>query len=119
MDAIATMERDLTWSRLRGCFSRASENPNFLGLLFVAPAELIARVAAAHNMPLYCGEWGCIALPARTGRAPGSLRWYADMRRVLEERGIAWATWDGKGSFGLVEEDGTVDEELVRVLLDG
>lgn len=55
MDAIATMERDLTWSRLRGCFSRASENRNFLGLLFVAPAELILLMFLAY--PFFLGLW--------------------------------------------------------------
>lgn len=55
MDAIATMERDLTWSRLRGCFSRASENPNFLGLVFVAPAELILLMFLAY--PFFLGLW--------------------------------------------------------------
>ena len=55
MDAIATMERDLTWSRLRGCFSRASENPNFLGLVFVAPAELILLMFLAY--PFCLGLW--------------------------------------------------------------
>jgi len=49
------MERDLTWSRLRGCFSRASENPNFLGLLFVAPAELILLMFLAY--PFFLGLW--------------------------------------------------------------
>jgi len=55
LDAIATMERDLTWSRLRGCFSRASENRNFLGLLFVAPAELILLMFLAY--PFFLGLW--------------------------------------------------------------
>ncbi len=55
MDAIATMERDLTWSRLRGAFSRASENRNFLGLLFVAPAELILLMFLAY--PFCLGLW--------------------------------------------------------------
>jgi len=49
------MERDLTWSRLRGCFSRASENRNFLGLLFVAPAELILLMFLAY--PFFLGLW--------------------------------------------------------------
>jgi endoglucanase len=81
-------------------------------------ADLLEKPLAVRErtgLPLYCGEWGCIHKSPRADR----LRWYADMRAVLEERGIAWATWDWKGGFGLVKGDGSgeVDEEMARVLL--
>jgi endoglucanase len=64
--------------------------------------SMIARpVACARKLglPLYCGEWGAI------DKAPMELRvrWYSDMRSVLEENHIGWATWDFKGSFGLMK----------------
>jgi endoglucanase len=55
------------------------------------------KVAKGLGLPLYCGEWGAI------DRAPMELRvrWYRDMRSVLEENQIGWATWDFQGGFGL------------------
>lgn len=55
MDAIATMEQSSGWSRIRKGFSQACENPNFLGFLFVAPAELLLLIFLAY--PLLLGLW--------------------------------------------------------------
>ena len=55
MDAIATMERNLSWSRLREGFSRALDNPTVLGFLFVAPAELMLLMFLAY--PFFLGLW--------------------------------------------------------------
>lgn len=65
-------------------------------------ASMIAKPLARSKqlgLPLYCGEWGVI------DRAPMEprVRWYADVRSVLEENHIGWATWDFKGSFGLLK----------------
>jgi multiple sugar transport system permease protein len=49
------MERNLSWHRLREGFSRACENPTFLGFLFVAPAELLLLMFLAY--PLLLGLW--------------------------------------------------------------
>lgn len=52
--------------------------------------------------PLYCGEFGCRLVtpePART-------RWYQDLVSVFEEFGIAFANWDYRGGFGLLDADG-------------
>ena len=61
-------------------------------------AKPVAR-AKQLNLPLYCGEWGAI------DKAPMELRvrWYEDMRAVLEANNIGWATWDFKGGFGLMK----------------
>ncbi len=55
MDAIATTNRNLSWYRLREGFSRACENPTFLGFLFVAPAELLLLMFLAY--PFFLGLW--------------------------------------------------------------
>ena len=63
-------------------------------------ASMIAKpleVARRTSLPLYCGEWGVIDKAPTEAR----VRWYQDMRSVLEDNGIAWATWDYKGGFGL------------------
>jgi endoglucanase len=71
------------------------------------------NVSKKHNLPLYCGEWGCYRTTPREAR----LAWYEDVRSILEENNIAWANWDYKGGFSIVERGGQPDDELVRVLL--
>lgn len=59
-------------------------------------------VRAETGLPLYCGEFGCY------DRTPTPLRlaWYRDILAVFDEYGIAWANWDYKGSFGIVDQTG-------------
>jgi endoglucanase len=76
--------------------------------------EMIAKpleVARKLNLPLYCGEWGCIDKAPMAPR----VRWYEDMRAVLEENQIGWATWDYKGGFGLVK-NGQPVTPVIRAL---
>ncbi len=68
-------------------------------------------VAKKHNLPLYCGEWGCLDTVPEDAR----LRWYSDMKTVLEGNNIGWATWDYKGGFGIVK-DGKEVTGLIKVL---
>lgn len=70
-------------------------------------------LARATGLPLYCGEWGALPKAPR----PDRLRWYADMRGVLEKYGVGWATWDWKGGFGVVDRARKVDDGLAAVLL--
>jgi multiple sugar transport system permease protein len=55
VDAIAASEQTDTPSGLRHRFSQALENPTVLGLLFVAPAELLLLVFLAY--PFLLGLW--------------------------------------------------------------
>ncbi len=59
-------------------------------------------VADRTGHRLYCGEFGCYE------HTPSDIReaWYRDVATVLSELGIAWANWDYKGSFGLVDKNG-------------
>lgn len=54
------------------------------------------------GLPLYCGEFGCF------DRTPAELRiaWYRDILAVFDAYDIAWANWDYKGSFGIVDNHG-------------
>ncbi|GAB4235494.1 MAG: glycoside hydrolase family 5 protein [Acidobacteriota bacterium] len=72
------------------------------------PLELAKKL----RLPLYCGEWGVYRRAPREPR----LRWYRDMRSVLEANGIGWATWDYKGGFGIVDAEGGRDRELIGIL---
>ena len=54
------------------------------------------EVARRLNLPLYCGEWGCIDDAPMDAR----VRWYQDVCAVLDGKPIGWATWDYQGGFG-------------------
>ncbi len=70
-------------------------------------------MAKEYNLPLYCGEWGCL----RTVPDAARLQWYRDVKSVLEENNIAWATWDYKGGFGIINKENKEEKELIRVLV--
>lgn len=78
-------------------------------------ADLAQPLAAAQRsgLPLYCGEFGVIKL------APWPVReaWYRDIVGVFTEHGIGWANWDYKGSFALVEPDGS-SSGVAEAMLD-
>lgn len=65
------------------------------------------------GLQLYCGEWGCLPSVPRQDR----LQWYRDVRHVLEKNQIAWAHWDYKGSFGIVNKNLEPDDDLIQTLL--
>lgn len=69
-------------------------------------------IAKKYILPLYCGEWGSLSTVPDEAR----LQWYRDMKRVLEENNINWATWDYKGSFGIVNSTGEEETELINIL---
>lgn len=71
------------------------------------------RRSRETGLPLYCGEFGVHY------KAPIEVRdrWYADIISLFDEHGIAWANWDYKGGFGLLNSDGS--ETGVRSLLMG
>jgi len=51
--------------------------------------------------PVYCGEFGC------SKEVPINLRnlWYRDIVECLKNADIAWAHWDWKGNFGILDKD--------------
>jgi endoglucanase len=70
-------------------------------------------IGKKYGLPLYCGEWGCLSTVPDAAR----LQWFRDVKSVLEENNIGWATWDYKGGgFGIVNSSGNEDKELVKVL---
>jgi endoglucanase len=75
--------------------------------------------AKALGLQLYLGEFGCLPSVPRADR----LAYYADIVKVAESNGMAWANWDYKGDFGIVGFDRKKmetlqpDAELIRVLL--
>ncbi len=78
--------------------------------------ELIQKslaTAGKYDLPLYCGEWGCLSTTPRQAR----LQWYEDVRSILEANNIAWANWDYRGGFGIVGRDRQPDEGLIKALI--
>ena len=69
-------------------------------------------VAKKYNLPLYCGEWGCLNTVPDAAR----LQWYRDIKKVLEENNIGWATWDYKGGFGIIKKNNEEEKELIKIL---
>jgi len=81
-----------------------------------AMAARLAKPLAVRQrtgLPLYCGEFGCLPTVPRESR----LHWYRDIVSIFRELDIAYANWDYKGGFGLFHKDGSVDEELVKILM--
>jgi len=70
-------------------------------------------IAKKYDLPLYCGEWGCLSTVPDEAR----LQWYRDVKSVLEENHIAWATWDYKGSFGIINDENKEEKELIQILV--
>ncbi len=70
-------------------------------------------IAKKHGLQLYCGEFGSYP----TTNEDDMLRWYSDMISILEENNIAWANWDYKGGFGVVDSQGEPKENLVETLM--
>ncbi|MEP7109190.1 MAG: glycoside hydrolase family 5 protein [Ferruginibacter sp.] len=68
--------------------------------------------AKKYNLPLYCGEWGCLATVPDAAR----FQWYKDVKTVLEENNIGWATWDYKGGFGIIKKQ-VEEKELINILV--
>ena len=58
------------------------------------------EAAEKHGLPLYCGEFGAY----RNAPDDVRFRWYGDVISILEARNIAWAAWDLKGGFAVLNE---------------
>jgi endoglucanase len=73
--------------------------------------------AKEHDLPLYCGEWGCLRTLPRDQR----LQWHRDMSQILKEENLVNAMWEYKyHEFGIRhEQTNESDDELVDIILNG
>ncbi len=70
------------------------------------------KVAKAHHLQLYCGEFGVYPkIPDET-----MLRYYTDLCDIFRQNGIAYCHWCYKGDFPVVNSDGTPKTKLVSIL---
>jgi len=65
------------------------------------------------NLSLYCAEWGCSPAVPR----PDLIRWYSDVKHILEKYGIPWTIWDYKGRFGIVDKNRIPIQDLIDTVL--
>jgi endoglucanase len=73
--------------------------------------QIAVDYARARNLPLYCGEFGCYP------STPMELREkvYRDWISIFDENGIAWAHWNYKNDFPVLD---TETLELISELVD-
>jgi endoglucanase len=75
--------------------------------------QLPIEYARKRNLPLYCGEYGCIENAPRESR----LAWYSDMISVFDKNNISSANWDYKAEFGIYHRDSREpDKELIEII---
>lgn len=81
--------------------------------------DVAVNFKTTRNVRLFCGEFG-VYIP----NSPHADRvyWYDVVRKYLEEKGIAWTTWDYQGGFGLFKKgtselfDYDLDTEILKSL---
>jgi endoglucanase len=70
----------------------------------VAHVKSLIDIAAAfqntRRVTVFCGEFGVYRLTCRNEHR---VAWYETVRQYLEEKGIAWTSWDYQGGFGLFQ----------------
>lgn len=67
--------------------------------------------ATAMGRKLYLGEFGCLRGAGEENR----LRWFRDVVSLCEKYGIAYASWDYKGAFGIIDK-GQIQVEMLNIL---
>ncbi len=66
--------------------------------------DIAAQFKQTRQVPVFCGEFGVLM---DYSRPADRVFWYNEVRRYLEEKGIAWTSWDYHYGFGLFNPGGT------------
>jgi endoglucanase len=69
--------------------------------------------AAAMGRKAYLGEFGVID----GADEPSMVRWYRDIVAICEKYDIGYTTWDYKGGFGILRDNGQPWQEKIDALL--
>lgn len=69
--------------------------------------------AAAMGRKAYLGEFGVID----GADEPSMIRWYRDIVAICEKYDIGYTTWDYKGGFGILRDNGQPWQEKIDALL--
>ncbi|WP_192821572.1 cellulase family glycosylhydrolase [Rufibacter sp. LB8] len=94
-------------SSLRGTWLEGAYN-NYGNEGTVARVKQLIDIAAnfkqTRQVPVFCGEFGVYM---KNSRPQDRVFWHETVRRYLEEKGIAWTTWDYHHEFGLFTQGGS------------
>jgi len=63
--------------------------------------DIAVNFKTSRNVDVYCGEFGVYIPNSDTA---DRVYWYQIVKDYLEEKGIAWTTWDYQGGFGLFKK---------------
>jgi endoglucanase len=114
--AIARIVADLRRRRdadLAGEFDRALAQP-WTKATIEAQFASLAAWGRAHAVPIILNEFGVLRFKApRTAR----LEWLRDVRAAAEADNFGWAHWDYREGFGLLDESGRPDLQVIDALL--
>jgi endoglucanase len=98
---------------LASAIDRALEKPWAKGTI-ERQFSALADWGRAHSAPIILNEFGVLRFKAaRTAR----LAWLRDVRETAEANGFGWAHWDYREGFGLLDNAGKPDGELIEALL--
>jgi len=107
----------LRWTWVGSVFKDYS-NEDALSSL-VKPFDQVAAFSRKRRVPVFCGEFGVLMTYSP---AEDRVRWYKFVRDALDQRKIAWTSWDYYGEFGLFNTpdggdfDADLNVDLVRAL---
>ncbi|TSA35105.1 MAG: T9SS C-terminal target domain-containing protein [Porphyromonadaceae bacterium] len=78
--------------------------------------DIAVRFRTERNVPVFCGEFG-VYIPNSYNNH--RVYWYEVVRKYLEEKQIAWTSWDYHGGFGLFKagSNGLFEHDLNVPLL--
>ncbi len=65
--------------------------------------DIAVQFKQSRNVKIFCGEFG-VYIPNSNNE--DRVFWYDTVRKYLEEKGIAWTSWDYHGGFGIFNKDG-------------
>ncbi|MFC6999494.1 cellulase family glycosylhydrolase [Rufibacter roseus] len=65
--------------------------------------DIAAHFKETRNVPVFCGEFGVFQ---PNSRSEDRVFWYQTVRTYLEQKGIAWTSWDYHHEFGLFKQNG-------------
>lgn len=83
---------------------------------FLKNFSKVTEVGRKYGIPVYCGEYGCLAFKDNDAQR---YRWLEDMNSAFDSLSIARAVWcyrEGKGGFGILSSSGTTDSKMVEIL---
>lgn len=78
--------------------------------------DIAVQFKENRNVKIFCGEFG-VYIP--NSNNDDRVFWYDTVRKYLEEKGIAWTSWDYHGGFGIFNKAGNdlFDHDLNLPLL--